>query len=84
VQNPQTDSRKCGLDCVDCTANAAICCNGLCTRGCGGPGTVCFNQGQPCGPNCLPCNSDSICCNMGEGTPPRCIPNNHGNVCYQN
>jgi hypothetical protein len=87
VADPLTDSRKCGPFCEDCTANTdfpAICCGGLCTRGCGGPGTVCFNQDQPCGPNCLPCNSDSICCNMGPGTLPRCIPNAHGNVCYQN
>ena len=86
VQDPKTDSRKCGPFCEDCRTGetGAICCGGLCTRGCGGPGTLCFNQDQPCGPNCLPCNSDSICCNMGPGTLPRCIPNAHGNVCYQN
>jgi hypothetical protein len=87
VQDPMTDSRKCGRFCDDCTANTefpAICCNGACFRGCGGPGTAFCPRGQICGPNCLPCNSDSICCNMGPRTLPRCIPDIYGGTCYQN
>jgi hypothetical protein len=87
VQDPRTDNRKCGPFCEDCTANTtfpAICCNGTCFRGCGGPGTMFCPRGQTCGPNCLPCNSDSICCNMGPGTLPRCIPDIHGGTCYPN
>jgi hypothetical protein len=84
VQDPMTDSRKCGRYCEDCTAVSAICCNGTCFRGCGGPGTMFCPRGQTCGPNCLPCNSDSICCNMGPGTLPRCIPDIYGGTCYEN
>lgn len=89
VENPMTDSRKCGPFCEDCTATPEwspkqICCNGGCISGCGGPGTSSCVRGQICGPNCLPCNSDSICCNMGPGTLPRCIPDAYGGTCYLN
>lgn len=84
VEHPETDPRKCGRFCDDCTQSdpGSICCGGLCTRGCS-IGSYC-SQSQVCGPNCLTCNSDSICCNQGAGTAPRCIPDIYGGVCYQN
>ncbi len=85
VEDPMTDSRKCGPFCEDCTASTmwpAICCDGFCTRGCN-PGSFC-SRNTKCGPNCLPCNSDSICCNQGQGTLPRCIPDLYGGTCYYN
>lgn len=85
VEDPMTDPHKCGQFCTDCPASepGSICCGGLCTRGCS-IGSYC-PKSQVCGPNCLPCNSDSICCNQGPGTAPRCIPDVNGNgLCYQN
>jgi hypothetical protein len=86
VEEPLTDSSKCGPFCEPCAANPMfpkICCGGVCTRGCD-LGSTC-RQDEPCGPNCLPCNSDSICCNQGTGTLPRCIPKRNGSsTCYVN
>ncbi|MFT4040610.1 MAG: hypothetical protein QM692_20690 [Thermomicrobiales bacterium] len=85
TDNRLTDPKHCGNLCEDCTLSNAgtICCGGACTRGCN-LGEYC-NDNVPCGPNCLPCNSDSICCNQGGTTAPRCIPKRNGSsVCYVN
>jgi hypothetical protein len=84
VEDPMTDPHKCGPFCEDCTLREAgsICCKGWCSRGCN-IGSYC-PESELCGPNCQPCNSDSICCNQGPGTEPRCIPNIYGGRCYQN
>jgi hypothetical protein len=68
-----TDPRRCGPLCEDCTINdpATVCCNGSCTRG-GSPG---FNgRFGPCGGDCQDCPSGFWCCNKGNGTPDECIP----------
>jgi len=81
-----TDPRRCGRDCIDCTLfegqQGAICCGGLCNRGCQ-PGEVCPPQ-KVCDPDCQPCASGFICCNQGPDTPPSCIRDigNNG-VCYR-
>jgi hypothetical protein len=83
----QSDSRHCGLNCVDCTqggAAQACCVNGQCVglAGCG-PGfssSVCFNS--HCGSCDTICGGDApMCCNQGPGTTGQCVAPIHGGFC---
>lgn len=78
-QNLQTDSRRCGQFCEDCTRGGtafACCVDGQCVglAGCG-PNTSsssCFNS--HCGTCGAVCGGDTpMCCNTGLGTNGRCV-----------
>jgi hypothetical protein len=73
--DPQTDSKRCGLNCVDCDVSAAPgyhCCGGQCVNGCG-PSTNGSCATGPCGANCQPCTGGAFCCNLGPGTSSQCV-----------
>ena len=73
--DPQTDSTRCGLNCVDCEVSAApgyTCCNGQCVNGCG-PSTNGSCATGPCGASCTPCSGGQLCCNLGPGTSSQCV-----------
>lgn len=70
------DSRRCGIDCLDCDqvipTGGAVCCNGTCTVG-NPPGNV-PGPGYPCpGNDCQPCEFGTYCCNSGPGTTGGCV-----------
>jgi hypothetical protein len=68
-----TDSTRCGLNCVDCSTiqDGYRCCNGQCGNGCS-PGTNGCDL-SPCGPNCEQCPAGKTCCNQGPGTISQCV-----------
>lgn len=68
-----TDPRRCGPFCEDCTLTDAVCCDGFCRRGCS-PSTSGSCMFVPCGGNCEVCPEGQMCCNLGPGTPDRCVP----------
>jgi hypothetical protein len=73
--DPQTDSTRCGLNCLDCEVSAApgyTCCNGQCVNGCG-PSTNGSCATGPCGASCTPCSGGQFCCNLGPGTSSQCV-----------
>jgi len=68
-----TDSTRCGLNCVDCATIEAgyRCCSGQCGNGCS-PGTNGCDL-SPCGLNCEQCPAGKTCCNQGPGTISQCV-----------
>jgi hypothetical protein len=72
--DPNTDSTRCGVNCVDCSVSFAPgyrCCGGKCVNGCG-PASNSGCDG-PCGPSCTPCSGGQFCCNLGSGTSSQCV-----------
>jgi len=73
--DPNTDSTRCGINCVDCAVSFAPgyhCCGGQCVNGCG-PATNGSCVTGPCGPSCTPCSGGQFCCNLGSGTSSQCV-----------
>jgi hypothetical protein len=73
--DPNTDSERCGLNCVDCAVSAAPganCCGGVCVTGCGPNSNGSCAEG-PCGSSCTPCSGGQLCCNLGSGTSSGCV-----------
>jgi hypothetical protein len=72
--DPNTDSTRCGINCLDCAVSNAPgfhCCNGQCVNGCG-PASNSGCDG-PCGSSCTPCSGGQFCCNLGPGTTSQCV-----------
>jgi hypothetical protein len=72
--DPQTDSKRCGLNCIDCSTvqDGYRCCSGECVNGCA-PNTDGSCATGPCGTSCTPCTFPKICCNLGAGTVSQCV-----------